>query len=371
MKARVLGLVAGFCLISFLGCNKEEAITPAPAGDEKFVVVINDIPFQTEMFLRIPYTIRFYEFEKEGLKLQRIHVLDANTNTELMKIEKEEITHFYKDPLPQNPYMTQDKLGYYYFSIQLPIPLAQTKPTKITHKFDFRDTVNNKDVTMEGGILVPRLSESPLVIASPVKGNNWIFINQSTLEYHFFTLFFVYGKIFRGERFAFDNLRMDSSFTNYYKDDPTVNSNFYNYRDTLYAVAEGVVTAIKDGMVENNGNLHDHLPTTIDELGGNCLTLKIGNNLYAFYAHCVPNSFFVTVGQTIKEGDPIALLGNSGNSDAPHLHFEITDGPDILFSNGVPFVLKQYTKLGDADTGPSTPAVFQNAMMEQMTVIGF
>jgi hypothetical protein len=81
--------VAGFCLISFLGCNKEEAITPAPAGDEKFVVVINDIPFQTEMFLRIPYTIRFYEFEKEGLKLQRIHVLDANTNTELMKIEKD------------------------------------------------------------------------------------------------------------------------------------------------------------------------------------------------------------------------------------------------------------------------------------------
>lgn len=371
MKYSFLTFLLTFFLVVLQGCDKEDPVTPDPVSDEKFEVVINDIPFQTNEFLRIPYTIRFYEFEKEGLKLQRIYVLDAATKAELLRIEKEEITHMYKDPLPPNPYMVLDKLNHYYFSIQLPVPLAQPKPTKVTHKFDFRDTVNNKDVTMEGATFSPRLGESPVVIASPVKGNNWAFINQSTLEYHFFVIFFLNGKLFRGERFAFDNLRVDSTMTQICNGDPTVNSNYYNYRDTLYAVADGIIVSVKDGAVENNGNMHDHLPTKVEDLGGNYLVLKFGNDLYAFYAHCVPNSFFVNTGDIVKEGQPLALLGNSGNSDAPHLHFEITDGPDILFSNGVPFVLKHFIKQGVSGTGPVLPVVYQNSMMEEETIIGF
>lgn len=38
----------------------------------------------------------------------------------------------------------------------------------------------------------------------------------------------------------------------------------------------------------------------------------------------------------------IAALGNSGNSDAPHLHFHVMDGPDPLRSNGLPVVIDAY-----------------------------
>ena len=40
------------------------------------------------------------------------------------------------------------------------------------------------------------------------------------------------------------------------------------------------------------------------------------------------------------------MLGNSGNSDAPHLHFGIADGPLPFVSNGVPFVFSSFTTTG-------------------------
>ena len=39
----------------------------------------------------------------------------------------------------------------------------------------------------------------------------------------------------------------------------------------------------------------------------------------------------------------IANLGNTGNTDAPHLHFHVMSTPDPLRSNGLPFVFKTFT----------------------------
>jgi murein DD-endopeptidase MepM/ murein hydrolase activator NlpD len=164
---------------------------------------------------------------------------------------------------------------------------------------------------------------------------------------------------------------LNDDYSASYAGDPKVNGSYFNYRDTLYAVADGTVLRIRDGRPENNGDAHDAPINTLDELGGNYLVLDIGGGQYAFYAHCVPSSFMVREGDVVKEGQPIALLGNSGNSDAPHLHFEITDGPDILFSRGIPFVLKGYIKKGESESGPGVATPVTNSMMEDTSVIGF
>jgi murein DD-endopeptidase MepM/ murein hydrolase activator NlpD len=52
------------------------------------------------------------------------------------------------------------------------------------------------------------------------------------------------------------------------------------------------------------------------------------------------------VGQDLTRGQVIAHLGNSGNSDAPHLHFHIMDSPLPLASNGLPFEIRSFTLAG-------------------------
>ncbi|MDD2318885.1 MAG: M23 family metallopeptidase [Geobacteraceae bacterium] len=367
-KFALLLLLLVVFAVSLLSCASDD---PMALLNKKVDVTINDIPFQTEKYYRIPYTLKLWEYEKDGLVLEQIQILDYSTKDVLMTIDKAELPVLYKDPLSANPYFTPDTITNYYLSIQLPIPLANRKPARISHRFTFTDTIRDKTVTIEGAVFSPRLNETPLAIASPLKDNNMVFINQSTMAYHFYVLIFVDGNMYRGERFAFDSLQMNDDYSKYFDGDPKQNESYFNYKDTLYAVADGTVLMIKDGRPENNGDAKDAPITTLDELGGNYLVLDIGGGHYAFYAHCVPGSFQVKVGDIVTEGQPLALLGNSGNSDAPHLHFEITDGPDILFSHGVPFVLKGYTKLGEMESGPAVPVAVTNSMMEETTVIGF
>ncbi len=299
------------------------------SDSNRAAVVINDTPFQTEKFYRIPYTLRLWEYEKRGLVLEQIQVLDAGTRRVLMTLDKADFPVIYKAPLAANPYFIQDEISGCYLSLQLPIPLGTRKPSVVTHRFTFTDTARNRKVTLEGASFMPRWQATPLRIASPLKDGNLIFINQSTNDYHFYVLFFVDGDIYRGERFAFDSMRLNDDFTEYYSGDPKINSSYFNYRDTLYAVADGTVLRIRDGRPENNGNAHDAPIGSLDELGGNYLVLDIGGGHYAFYAHCVPSSFMVKEGDVVREGQPLALLGNSGNSDAPHLHFEIRGGAGV------------------------------------------
>ncbi len=54
---------------------------------------------------------------------------------------------------------------------------------------------------------------------------------------------------------------------------------------------------------------------------GNMVRIDHGNGYTSYYAHC--NSLSVTVGQQVKAGDMLGLIGNTGSSDGPHLHFEI------------------------------------------------
>ena len=47
-----------------------------------------------------------------------------------------------------------------------------------------------------------------------------------------------------------------------------------------------------------------------------------------FYGH--NQALFVRAGERVKQGEPIALVGSSGQSTAPHLHFEIwADGTPV------------------------------------------
>jgi len=362
-------------LISFMNCSENNEIVSPTEENRNIEVIINDIPYPTEKYLRIGYTLEMWEFAKEGLTLQKIVVLNDETKEELLILEDIESLLIYSHPIQEVPFFEWDDIDHYYLSIQLPIPLAESPPAKVSHRMEFIDTNTNETVIFEGALFEPRLNESPVSISSPVKGNNWIFGSQSTMGYHFYTLFFANGGIWSGERYAFDNLQLDDGLTGYLNGDPQINESYYNYLDTLFAVSDGIVVRFQDNLPENDGDARNILFNSRTEYLGNYLVLDMGNGLYAGYVHCAPNSFFVGLNDIVREGDPIALLGNSGNSVAPHLHFQITDGPDIFYSNGIPFVIKKYTRINEFDQDlnllnpPQTE--FYDSMMEEYTIIGF
>ena len=61
---------------------------------------------------------------------------------------------------------------------------------------------------------------------------------------------------------------------------------------------------------------------------GNMVILSHGMGFFSYYGHTM--KALVEQGTRVKKGDPIALVGSSGISSAPHLHFEIwRDGKPV------------------------------------------
>lgn len=54
---------------------------------------------------------------------------------------------------------------------------------------------------------------------------------------------------------------------------------------------------------------------------GNLVIVDHGNGIQTYYAHC--SRLYVSVGQTVSQGETIAAVGSTGNSTGPHLHLEI------------------------------------------------
>jgi murein DD-endopeptidase MepM/ murein hydrolase activator NlpD len=74
---------------------------------------------------------------------------------------------------------------------------------------------------------------------------------------------------------------------------------------------------------------------------GNHVILRCGD-VYAGFAHLTTGSVAVGAGQQVRVGDVLGRVGHTGNSTAPHLHFQLMDGPDPLTARGVPCAFLQY-----------------------------
>ena len=72
------------------------------------------------------------------------------------------------------------------------------------------------------------------------------------------------------------------------------------------------VLAVADGIVSHAG---------VDGGYGRLIEITHGNGYVTRYAHNA--KLLVEPGQTVKRGDPIALMGSTGRSTGTHLHFEV------------------------------------------------
>jgi hypothetical protein len=182
----------------------------------------------------------------------------------------------------------------------------------------------------------------PVVIGAPLSGKSWLDGNSCCeVTAHRQAINPINGKLWAPERYAIDYVQLDAKNRIFHGPINKLSSYAY-FGANVHAVADGRVV----GMVTNEKEQVPGANPTglqIDQYGGNYIVEDIGGGKYAFYAHLQPNNpLHVKVGQKLKRGAVIGLLGNTGNTDSPHLHFQIMDSPDPLASNGLPFVFDQF-----------------------------
>lgn len=184
-------------------------------------------------------------------------------------------------------------------------------------------------------------ARAPVVIAPPLAGPNWLDGNSCCgMTAHRMALNPINGEVWAAERFAIDYLQLGPDGRVFTGDKADVNSYPYFGADIL-AVGDGPVVSTLDGLAEQvPGIAPTGLP--LEHYGGNHVVQDLGGGNYAFYAHLQTGSVTVKPGDRMTTGQVIGSLGNSGNTDAPHLHFHVMSTPDPLRSDGLPFVFSSY-----------------------------
>ncbi|WP_407635800.1 M23 family metallopeptidase [Halobacteriovorax marinus] len=84
----------------------------------------------------------------------------------------------------------------------------------------------------------------------------------------------------------------------------------------IHAARSGIVYEVK-----SDSNVRGKDRSFIKK--ANYIRIKHSDQTYSLYAHLKYQGVFVKKNDVIKEGQLIGLSGNTGYSDAPHLHFEV------------------------------------------------
>jgi len=293
------------------------------------------------------YELHLTNFRNAPLELTRVEVLPGNDDSRVLaSYSGEEITSRLLRPgtppnLPDKQVIAGGMRAI--LMLQLSIEGNRPVPAQLRHRLTF-------SVTIPGGAAVERTmdvarvtvgSQQPLVLGPPLRGGDWLAANgPSNTSVHRRALLVVNGTPRIAQRLAIDWIKLGPG-GRLAHDDRGRNENWFAYGEEVLAVADGTVVATKDGIPENVA-LSDKraVPITLDTIAGNLVVVDIGNGRYATFAHLIPKSLRVSVGARVRRGQVLGLLGNSGNSDAPHLHFHVTDGPSAMGSEGVPYIFE-------------------------------
>ena len=221
-------------------------------------------------------------------------------------------------------------------------------PARLRHRLYFKipNATARDEKMVEGGRVVVR-KDGPVVIGPPVRGAGWVARFNGSSSFHRRGLMIVNGQAVIAQRFATDWGKFGDNWNALRTGDGSKNSDYYCYGEPLIAVADAKVVDVRDDIPENDPSANTTaVPFSFETAAGNHVVLDLGQGRYALYAHMQPGKMRVKVGDHVKRGQVLGLLGNSGNAVGPHLHFHIADSPRALDGEGLPFVIDSFEVLG-------------------------
>lgn len=156
----------------------------------------------------------------------------------------------------------------------------------------------------------------------PFKGGWLVFWGgtNSLVNYHY---------EYEQQRYAYDFIVVkDGSL---YEGDPALNESYFTFDQEYIVPADGTIVDVENDVKDNEpvGTFNEDYPA------GNYVVIDHGNNEFSYLAHFKHQSIVVKQGDNVKQGDLLGLVGNSGNSSDPHIHFHVADSPDPVTSKSI------------------------------------
>ncbi len=245
--------------------------------------------------------------------------------------------------------------------VHLFLPPGAAIPKSLSHRITVN--VHNQNIVEAGGVTRVN-ARAVAVVGPPLRGRNYISADSCCdAVRHTRAALPINGRVWVSQRYAVDWEQLDDSNRVYVgaRDDV---SSYKIYGTEILAVATAIVVSAVDGLPNQvPGKFPENLP--IEEADGNHVILDLGNGNYAMYAHMKPGSVRVHAGDTVAAGQVLGLVGNSGNTIAPHLHFQLMDQPTSFAANGLPYEINSFevggntpgTEAFDAAEANGTPLV--------------
>jgi murein DD-endopeptidase MepM/ murein hydrolase activator NlpD len=350
----VLILVIAITVFLASGCTQPtEKLQPVPVVPAvNMTVPFTPIPVPSEDGINLAYELELVPAGDPGLTVEKVEVIDPATGKILYTADDGLLAVLYHPAAVPPPTASELRNG----TGKIPLPRVSlwfvVSPDAVPERLSHRLTLNRTaaglpPVIVTGAEVIVRKDLAPVVIGSPMHGPGWLAIETtSPLTHHFGAQITVNGVTRVPQRYAQDWILVDPVTGQAASGNASLARNYYGFEKEIHSVADGTVVEASDGLPDNEKIYSAPIPT-IATLAGNYVIVDIGNRKYACYAHMVNGSVRVKAGDTVKEGQLLGLMGNSGNSDLPHLHFQVVTGtPSFLGTEGYPHVYRSFAVTG-------------------------
>lgn len=192
-----------------------------------------------------------------------------------------------------------------------------------------------------------------------VKGK-YVFPLKGNLHLAFLPLSYIHHRGSHSQEFAMDVVgavqKGAASYLEISTPNPKKLADYGIWGADILAMGDGTVAVIGDKFPEvrmsdpavfsapgYTATLLKELSGTIgftNAVAGNYVVIDHGNGEFSVYCHMKEGSLRVNPGDKVKKSQVIGQVGNTGNSGAPHLHFQLMDSADFLTANGLPMMFE-------------------------------
>lgn len=134
----------------------------------------------------------------------------------------------------------------------------------------------------------------------------------------------------------------------------------------VLAAAAGTVVAVRDGEPDIEVSVLGRDKVT-NKAGGNIVAIDHGQGWLSQYWHMRKGSIAVERGQTVKAGARLGMIGMSGDTSFPHLHFELSRNGSVIdpFTGAAPGALA----CGQSANALWSPAALRRLAYEDVTLV--